>query len=252
MKLPALGIDVAFNGSGVVVSGLPEGQFRVFEVRALSEDGESEWSENLPVWPTQASDWETEGENSPATGAPTISGPAQVGGTLTADASGIADADGLDNASFSYQWTAGDADISDATGSTYTPDAGDVGKTIKVRASFTDDADNQESLTSAATDTVAGQPPEPLTASLENTPDNHDGETPFTFKLSYKTLKFHAFTVEGGTVKKAQRMDKPSNIHWRITVEPDSSADVRVVLPGTEDGRRLSNRLELTGCGPGQ
>ena len=62
VKLPALGIDVAFNGSGVVVSGLPEGQFRVFEVRALSEDGESEWSENLPVWPTQASDWETEGE----------------------------------------------------------------------------------------------------------------------------------------------------------------------------------------------
>ena len=194
-----------------------------------------------------------------------------MGGTLTADTSGIADADGLDNASFSYQWTAGDADISDATGSTYTPDAGDVGKTIKVRASFTDDAGNDETLTSAATDTVAGQPPEPLTASLENTPDNHDGETPFTFelrfseefKLSYKTLKFHAFTVEGGTVKKAQRMDKPSNIHWRITVEPDSGADARVVLPGTEDcgdqgaictedGRRLSNRPELTVSGPGQ
>ena len=130
-------------------------------------------------------------------------------------------------------------------------------------ASFTDDADNPESLTSAATDTVAGQPPEPLTASLENTPDNHDGETPFTFKLSYKTLKFHAFTVEGGTVKKAQRMDKPSNIHWRITVEPDSSADASVILPVTtncgdqgaictEDGRRLSNRPELTVSGPGQ
>ena len=34
-------------------------------------------------------------ENSPATGAPTISGTTQVGETLTADITGIADADGL-------------------------------------------------------------------------------------------------------------------------------------------------------------
>ncbi len=58
-------------------------------------------------------------------------------------------------------------------------------------------------------------------------------------------------------------MDKPSNIHWRITVEPDSSATVTVVLPVTtdcnatgaictENGRMLSNRLELTVSGPGQ
>ena len=35
--------------------------------------------------------------NSPATGAPTISGTAQVGETRTAEITGIADADGLDN-----------------------------------------------------------------------------------------------------------------------------------------------------------
>ena len=58
--------------------------------------------------------------NSPVTGAPTISGTAQVGETLTADTSGIADEDGLDNAAFSYQWLAGDSDISGATGRTYT------------------------------------------------------------------------------------------------------------------------------------
>ena len=51
--------------------------------------------------------------NSAATGAPTISGTAQVGETLTADTSGIEDADGLDNADFSYQWLAGDSDISE-------------------------------------------------------------------------------------------------------------------------------------------
>ena len=97
--------------------------------------------------------------NSPATGAPTIGGTAQVGETLTADVSGIADADGLDNAVFSYQWIANDGtsdtDITGATGSTYTLVAADDGRTVKVRVSFSDDAGNNETLTSAATETVS-------------------------------------------------------------------------------------------------
>ena len=42
--------------------------------------------------------------NRPATGTPTISGTVQVGRTITADTSGIDDADGLTNVSYSYQW----------------------------------------------------------------------------------------------------------------------------------------------------
>ena len=209
--------------------------------------------------------------NGPATGAPTISGTAQVGETLTADASGISDADGLADASYSYQWLAEDAEISGATDSTYTLASGDVGKTIKVRVSFSDDRGHQEELTSAATDAVAGLPPPPLTARLENVATSHDGESVFTFELrfseefslSYKTLRDHAFTVTGGTVKKAQRLEQGSNMGWKITVRPDGNGDVTVVLPVTtdcnaqgaictEDGRKLSNRLELTVSGPGQ
>ena len=89
--------------------------------------------------------------NSPATGAPTISGTAQVGETLTADTTGISDADGLDNADFDYQWLADDSDISGATDSTYTLIETDEGRTIRVRVSFTDDGGNDESVTSAAT-----------------------------------------------------------------------------------------------------
>ena len=99
--------------------------------------------------------------NSPATGAPTISGTARVGETLTADTSGIADANGLDNADFTYQWLADDADIDGATGSSYTLADADEGKTVSVRVSFTDDSGNAESLTSAATDPVAPEPTEP-------------------------------------------------------------------------------------------
>ena len=94
--------------------------------------------------------------NNPATGAPAISGTAQVGETLTADTSGVADEDGLDNAAFTYQWLAGDSDIAGAAGSTYTPVEADEGKTVKVRVSFTDDGGNDETLTSAATEAVAG------------------------------------------------------------------------------------------------
>ena len=97
-------------------------------------------------------------ENSPAAGAPTITGTARVGETLTAGTSGISDENGLDNATFSYQWLADDADISGATNSTYTLVEADEGKAVKVRVSFTDDAGNDETLTSAATSSVAGRP----------------------------------------------------------------------------------------------
>ena len=85
----------------------------------------------------QANGGGTQPTNSPATGAPTVTGTAQVGQTLTADTSAIADADGLANVSFSYQWIrndgSSDTDITGATDSTHSLDDADEGKTIKVK-----------------------------------------------------------------------------------------------------------------------
>ncbi len=92
--------------------------------------------------------------NTPATGAPNISGTAQVGQTLTAGTSGISDADGLTNVTYSYQWLADDTEINDATNSIYTVQASENGKVIKVRVTFTDDAGYAESLTSEGTSAV--------------------------------------------------------------------------------------------------
>ena len=111
--------------------------------------------------------------NTSATGTPTIGGTPQVGERLTASTAGIADEDGLDNATFTYQWLADDADISGATGSTYTLVDGDEGQTIKVRVSFTDDAGNEEELTSGATDAVAAPEPPAKPTGLSATP-SHD------------------------------------------------------------------------------
>ena len=207
-------------------------------------------------------------ENSAATGAPTINGTAQVGEALTASTSGISDADGLVNASFTYQWLADETEISGATGSSYTLVAADEGKAIKVTVSFTDDAGNAETLTSAAATAVAKPP---LTATVHNKPSSHDGSAAFTFELqlseniesfSYTTLQDHALTVTGGTGLKVRRLEAGKNVRWEITVTPSSNADVTIALPittdcsvqgaiCTSDGRKLSNRLEVTVSGPG-
>ena len=96
--------------------------------------------------------------NTAAMGAPTITGTAQVGQTLTAVTTGITDADGLTSPTYTYQWIRVDgvteADIAGENSSTYTLDDADLGKTIKVKVSFDDDASNTETLTSAATVTV--------------------------------------------------------------------------------------------------
>ena len=105
--------------------------------------------------------------NRTATGEPTISGTVQVGQTLTAGTSDIADEDGLDGVSYNYQWTADDTDIQDATDSTYTPSVSDVGNTIKVKVSFTDDRNNAEARTSLATTAVlATVPTQPLSLTV--------------------------------------------------------------------------------------
>ena len=341
---------------------------------------------------------QTPPENNPATGVPTINGTAQVGETLTVNTSGIADTDGLANATFSYQWLVDDVDLVGATGASYTLTDSDEGKAIKVRASFTDDAGNAETLTSEATvlveaaaeevvwesELTVGRVPNvfpdalgypvsedhggslspdhfeidgtvfnvefllhfaeglwlgfdqelpveftlsvgetsyegseskvpvtgsgsggywwpssisewsegqsvqvslsiqsqerigsrqqaPLTAYVLDIPSAHDGQGTFTFELrfseepdpdfSYKTLRDSAFTVTGGEVEIARRLNKPSNIRWEITVKPDGNGEVTIILPATTDceaegavctgdGRKLSNRLEFTVSGP--
>ena len=208
--------------------------------------------------------------NRDATGKPTIGGTPQVDQTLTADTSPIDDADGLTNATFEYQWVAGGSDIAGATGSSHTLTASQQGKTIQVQVTFTDDRGNAESLTSEPTDAVAAKPT-PLTVRLKvSAPATHDGSSEFTFEIefseefgiSYATLRDHAFNVTGGSVERAQRTDKPSNIPWLITVKPQGNGDVTIELPATTDcgaagavctgdGRKLSNSLSFTVSGPG-
>ena len=146
--------------------------YRVKAINAVGLSGQSNFVNITPGQPTEPA------QNSPATGTPQISGTAQVGQTLTANTTGISDADGLTNVGYGYQWvSSGDAEIQGATGANYSLVAADEGKTIKVKVSFTDDVGNEESLTSAATAAVAARPNKPATGAPSVNGTARVGET---------------------------------------------------------------------------
>ena len=135
--------------------GLPEGAYTLQATAYPDPDGGGTALQTLSVSFTVTA---AEASNTAPTGLPEIAGTAEVGGTLTASADDVEDADGLDNATFAWQWLANDgaedAELAGATGTTYEPGPADVGKTIKVRATFTDDGGAAESIESAATEAV--------------------------------------------------------------------------------------------------
>ena len=109
---------------------------------------------------------------------------------------------------------------------------------------FTDDRGNTEIAHQRGDRRRGSEAPVPLTVSLKTAaPTSHDGSSEFTFEIefseefgiSYATLRDHAFNVTGGSVERAERTDKPSNIPWLITVKPQGTGGVTIELPATTD-----------------
>ena len=176
---------------------------------------------------------EAPAENTTATGAPTITGTAQVGQTLTADTSGIVDADGLTNAVFSYQWMADDTNIQDATGSNYTLVPDDEGKAITVTVSFTDTEGNPETLTSDPTGEVAAKPNTQATGQPTITGTVQVGET--------LTAETSGIADEDGltnVVFSYQWMADDTNIQ--------DATDLTYTLTEDDEGKAITVRVSFT------
>ena len=143
--------------------------------------------------------------NTPATGAPTITGTAQVDQTLTAVTTGIMDDDGLTSVTYTYQWIRVDgaaADIAGALSSTYTLVAADLGETLTVRVTFDDDAGNTETLTSAATATVVAATvaaTAPTVSAVAVTSSPASGDTYGTGEMIRFTVTFDQDVTVTGT-----------------------------------------------------
>ena len=213
---------------------------------------------------------QAQGANTPATGAPVINGTPLARQELTADTSGIEDADGLTNVTYSYQWIAGGSDIDGAANSTYTLSDDDEGKAIRVRVSFTDDAGNDETLTSNAV-AAAVAPLPPLTASLPNSPfqsPRHQGagdKPQVVVAFSLPVASFEKTTpsvsLTGATVSSVRRHEEEGLENaWIFFLNPNGADDIVFSLVTgqpcdsggicTEDGGLLSEGVQVTVPGP--
>ena len=144
--------NLPYNPSSAqIITGITSGKRYHVQFRVKNDEGEGPWSPTTFGY-TKAH----------ASGMPDISGTARVGRTLTAGTSGISDGNGKSKAengdvgfAYTYQWVRVDGgtetDISGETASTYTLTMADLGKTVKVTASFKDNAGYEEGpLTSDA------------------------------------------------------------------------------------------------------
>ena len=131
--------------------------------------------------------------------------------------------------------------------------------------------DHPVQLSNSPSATVAGPPgvsTVPVTASFSNMPAEHNGGE-FTFDLSfsenvaagYARIRDHAFSVNGATIKKAQRKTQGSNQNWTVTVDPTGNGGVSITLPETttcsnagavctDDGRKLNHSTSDSVQGP--
>ena len=201
---------------------------------------------------SDSDDTTTASTNTAPTGAPTITGTAQVGQTLTASTTGIADADGLTSPTYSYQWIRVDgtdeADISGENSSTYTLVAADLGTTLKVRVTFADELGHTETLTSAATATVGAAATAQTVTDVAVTSTPASGTTYYLAgEVIEFTVTFSAPVTVTGTPKFAFRLGAATR-QAAYASGSDSAALVfaRTVQAGEVDRNGISwNALAL-------
>ena len=187
--------DTGSTDTAYAHMGLDPATTRHYRVSAINAVGTSNASDS--------DDTTTASTNTAPTGAPTITGTAEVGETLTAVTTGIADADGLTRVSYTYQWIRVDgtdeADIASANSSTYILVDADLGKTLKVRVTFDDDLGHTETLTSAATATVGAVATAPAVSTVDVTSMPASGDTYGTGETIQFTVTFDQDVTVTGT-----------------------------------------------------
>ena len=180
--------------------------------------------------------------NDPAEGAPTISGTARVGQTLTAAKGTIGDADDLPATfpdDYTFQWVlvhgSTETDIAGKTQSTYMLTSSDVGNSIRVKVGFTDGAGNEEDpLISEAVGPVAAEPGVTVSETALTVAEEDSGGGSYTVVLTSQPTADVTVTVSGQadtdvTVTPASVVFTTSNwaMERMVTVRADDDADTK-------------------------
>ena len=191
-------------------------------------------------------------------------GTATVGQTLTAGTTAIMDADGLTAVQaiglYKFQWIRvatdnSETNIASAT-VTYTLVAADQGTTIKVTVSFTDDASNAETLTSAATAAVSAAPNTPATGAPTITGTAQVGQT--LTAVTTAIMDANGLTTPSYTYQWIRVATDNTEVEivgvpevavtgesYELTVQSDEDS---LVYAWRVDGRRHRARRRTDGC----
>jgi len=163
--------------------------------------------------------------NHAPTGAVTLTGSARQGETLTADASTLADVDGL--GTLQYEWLRDGASIAGATSSTYVLTQADVDTQVSAHVSYTDSGDTSESVTSAPT------------ATIENVNDAPTG----TVTISGGVTEGHSLTASIDTLADADGLGALTYSWLRDGTAIAGAAGANYVLAAADIGHTI--RVEV-------
>ena len=101
----------------------------------------------------------------------------------------------------------------------------------------------ESELEPEATPEDQSEDPAALTAAISNLPASLSSATPFIVRLSfseppanlsYVVVRDEAFSISGGTVTRAKRVDGRNDL-WDITINPDGGVDVVVTIEARSD-----------------
>ena len=188
-----------------------------------------------------------------------------------------------------YRWVRVASDSSEteigSNSAYYRVKRADMGSEIKVEVRFLDGRGNPERVVSNPVGPVPGTAHQatstdeeaPLTASFEDLPSSHDGETAFWFNLVFNQEVYdgdesvnknqavrEALTITGGRARASRQLEKGSFDAFRIEVEPEGPDMIIIALVPplgdcteetptcTPDGRKLTTLLSLQVQGPQQ
>jgi hypothetical protein len=152
-----------------------------------------------------------------------------VGVAVTADPSPIVDADGLVGVTFAYQWQAGTASIAGATGPTFKPTTAQVGSTLRVVVSYTDNHGTAESVASASTSPVTAPagPVAQVSPTSLSFGNQGTGTTSAAKTVTVSNTGTASLDVSGVTITGANQLDFPVTSTCG-TVAPGASCTIGV------------------------
>ena len=193
--------------------------------------------------------------NDAPTGAVTIAGAATEDQVLTADASTLADADGLGTLHYQWQRDSGSGFVNVGSDqATYALGDADVGGTVRVVVSYTDGQGTAESRTSAATAAVANVNDAPtaandagsvaqrltLTGSVRaNDADIDNAAATLTVtNVAYNATHVDQAVVSGGTVV--------NGAYGKLTINPDGSYSYVADHEGLVVGQVVTDTFDYT------